>query len=657
MADPADIDLNKFIQACEEAAGEYDVDTLYLVSVAGIESEIRNVGTPGSSAFGPFQILTGTWAEYMAADGFTEADRMDPLSQPFVAAHIASDGIAALRKVIPDRAPTNPELYLTHLFGAGGGAKFLAGARTTPAADAIATFSSDPQKIIAVNRSLLTAGDGTVQAVLDEVEKRMKAALARFLPANFSDDPELPSKLVAHAVDSTRTSYWVVERTGNDVGGEFLIRQKPETAPEIIAADTTVFPIQAGLIPKDVIEQLSANVPPPAAETPVAVAPASPGEDINQRVLTAARNSASGPGQLHTGDAAGTNHGRLACAFAVNTVVKRALGSPVGGGLSTAEMFKVLKARDQQVTEPNIAGGEIVISPTTGSNVGHVGILDTASQGDLATTKIFSNSSKRAEFEQNFTLASWKKYFNGKGLPVLFFALNKDRFPGAPTPAAKTTDPAPSASGGTAGGGTGPVGQTGAGVFNPQFNAFFTTLVPGGFFSADPNFHNSSDPDDIRNKRSVRTNNPGALNISPWQRTRPGFVDVTKDDGQGNVTSIYSAPEYGIAAWYHLLSDRYGFAAAGGAFTINQLARRYAGSDAAQSKVDNYVSAWCTLADTPLNGQSVVHLSKDDEMLNLARAMFKNECGKGMPLSNAQILFAIQHERNNTLPPPPKSAS
>jgi hypothetical protein len=204
----------------------------------------------------------------------------------------------------------------------------------------------------------------------------------------------------------------------------------------------------------------------------------------------------------------------------------------------------------------------------------------------------------------------------------------------------------PSGGGGSDGGPIhpeGPSGNGGSGVFNPRFNAFFTSLVPGGFFSADP---------DSNDKRSIRTNNPGALNISAWQRSRPGFVGVTADDGKGNVTSIYCAPEYGVASWYHLLAVIYGFAGPG-SFSIEQLARKYAGRDAAQSTVDNYVNVWCRVADSPLTRDSVVQLGNDAEMLNLARAMYRNEAGKPTPLSATQILFGIQHERNNTLPHPP----
>jgi hypothetical protein len=204
-------------------------------------------------------------------------------------------------------------------------------------------------------------------------------------------------------------------------------------------------------------------------------------------------------------------------------------------------------------------------------------------------------------------------------------------------------DPSASTGGGASTGSTGSTGST-AGAFNQKFNAFFTALVPGGFFSADP--EKAGVP------RSIRTNNPGALNISSWQKSRPGFVGVTADDGKGNVTSIYSAPEYGVASWYHLLSGVYGFAQTGG-FTIDQLAHKYAGQGAAQANVDNYVKVWCHFSERPLIGASVVQLGNDGDMLNLARAMYKNEAGVATPIGNDQILFAIQKERSNALPPPP----
>jgi D-alanyl-D-alanine carboxypeptidase len=155
-------------------------------------------------------------------------------------------------------------------------------------------------------------------------------------------------------------------------------------------------------------------------------------------------------------------------------------------------------------------------------------------------------------------------------------------------------------------------------------------------------------------RRSIRSNNPGALNISAWQKKRPGFVGVTKDDGQGNITAIYSSPEYGVAAWYCLLSEKYRFASLpGAAFSMDQLAHKYAGSDASSEKIANYVNGWSRLAERPLSSDSMIHLDNDDEMLNLARAMYKLEAGTHLQLSNDQILFGIGNVRSKSLPAPP----
>ena len=93
-------------------------------------------------------------------------------------------------------------------------------------------------------------------------------------------------------------------------------------------------------------------------------------------------------------------------------------------------------------------------------------------------------------------------------------------------------------------------------------------------------------------KRSIRTNNPGALNISNWQKTFPGYAGKTPPDGAGNVTTIYVTPEHGVAAWYHLLTDRYGYGE-DGSFVLLKLARKYAGvnSDDAPA-VKSYIKGW-----------------------------------------------------------------
>jgi hypothetical protein len=169
----------------------------------------------------------------------------------------------------------------------------------------------------------------------------------------------------------------------------------------------------------------------------------------------------------------------------------------------------------------------------------------------------------------------------------------------------------------------------------------FRALVAGGFFSANPFDHSVP--------RSIRTNNPGALNITPWQRTRPGFAGETEQDGSANhnVTTIYEAPEYGVGSWFFLLSDRYDFKKLG-EFSLVQLAQRYAGQDSGNA-VRDYIDGWTALSHGALTASTVISLDSDLQLLTLAKAMFAFEAGRTSPLLDDQILFGIQNERNGTV--------
>jgi uncharacterized protein (TIGR02594 family) len=169
----------------------------------------------------------------------------------------------------------------------------------------------------------------------------------------------------------------------------------------------------------------------------------------------------------------------------------------------------------------------------------------------------------------------------------------------------------------------------------------FGSLVPGGFFSADPM--------NLAIQKSIRTNNPGALNFTSWQANRKGFAGKAAPDSSGNVTTIYRTPEHGVASWMHLLSVIYGLSEAGG-FALRTLARRYAGSAAALETVDRYVTNWIALSHGALTQTMVIETSDDTKMLTLAKAMFHFEAGVQTPLHDDQILFGIQQERAGTLP-------
>ena len=152
-------------------------------------------------------------------------------------------------------------------------------------------------------------------------------------------------------------------------------------------------------------------------------------------------------------------------------------------------------------------------------------------------------------------------------------------------------------------------------------------------------------------RRSIRTNNPGALNVTSWQKRFPGFVGVTQADTAGNVTSIYVTPEHGVGAWYHLIADIYKFGSAG-SLVLKQLARRYAGVETIDHPaVKTYVAGWRKASGNVLNGDSTIDLSNDTELVRLGRAMFGHEAGQATPLLDVQILEGIKLQKAGTLPP------
>ncbi|MER9280705.1 hypothetical protein [Mesorhizobium sp. M0522] len=150
-------------------------------------------------------------------------------------------------------------------------------------------------------------------------------------------------------------------------------------------------------------------------------------ERQDRKLRDAAATAIVAGSELISKQARGTNGGRLACAWAVNRVVERALGRPIlagPSGLATANLVKVLRAKHVKVREP--VPGCIVISPTQyhpRANIGHVGVVG-------ANNDIFSNSSRQAKWVRNFTVDSWNRYYGDrKKLPVEYFRLDEVYFP------------------------------------------------------------------------------------------------------------------------------------------------------------------------------------------------------------------------------------
>jgi hypothetical protein len=208
-------------------------------------------------------------------------------------------------------------------------------------------------------------------------------------------------------------------------GGQVFIMQEGAQAPRILAQDSTVLPIKSDLIPDpvpaDIASTLSGKIKPSNPHPTITSIPKAASDDeAAQRVFTKATECDE---TLITRNIPDTRQGRVACAFAVNEVVRQALGKPIGGGLSTSAMGVVLRNNHTQVDGSQAASGNIVIAPTQGGNVGHVGIVG-AIKSPRSNTTIFSNSSSRGVFSHKFTMGTWNNFYRvRKGLPVLFFAL------------------------------------------------------------------------------------------------------------------------------------------------------------------------------------------------------------------------------------------
>lgn len=191
------------------------------------------------------------------------------------------------------------------------------------------------------------------------------------------------------------------------------------------------------------------------------------------------------------------------------------------------------------------------------------------------------------------------------------------------------------AAGGATGGGTGG-GQTGGGqTGGPQTGAGpFRALVAGGSFS--------SDPYDRKVPVAIRSNNAGAINASDWIKALPGYI-ARAETTPGNKTAIFSAPEYGVAAWW-LLLERY---AGKGVTTLQDIIDTYGGGQN-YSEYVGFVAKKTGFARTkpiPLKGG-------DADLLAFAKAMFHYEAGRATPLLDAQILYGFALGRGETGAPP-----
>lgn len=165
--------------------------------------------------------------------------------------------------------------------------------------------------------------------------------------------------------------------------------------------------------------------------------------------------------------------------------------------------------------------------------------------------------------------------------------------------------------------------------------ANYRSLVPGGFYAK---------PDDRSLPVSIRSNNPGAVNGAAWERSMPGYVTEIKYDNKNN-TTIFEAPEYGVAVWYELMRRYH----AAGARTVEQIIRKYGGGQNYEGYVDYVVDK------TGFRRNKTIDLTDLQTLLVFAKAMFRYEAGKTIPWSDAQIMYGFnlamgKQEPGPTLP-------
>jgi hypothetical protein len=231
--------------------------------------------------------------------------------------------------------------------------------------------------------------------------------------------------------ESGGVTYFLIDQYDNETGSEVIVAKGPNAAPAIIDGDTLVLLNQNLNLPADVKRGLSLGLDLDAAiqfdRGVLTGGVLLPQSELDKDVLVSAKAAVN---TLDTSDVPGTNHGHLACAWAVNTIVRKALGRPINDSLSTTNMGRTLAAQDRQVEEGSIGEGMVIISPTDGGKVGHVGIIGPLADPDPGQRLIYSNSSGRGVFAQNYTVSKWKSAIGqARGLPVLFYELSPSAFP------------------------------------------------------------------------------------------------------------------------------------------------------------------------------------------------------------------------------------
>ena len=131
--------------------------------------------------------------------------------------------------------------------------------------------------------------------------------------------------------ESGGVTYFLIDQFDKETGSEVIVAKRPDTAPAVIDGDTLVLLNPNLKLPIDVKRGLSLGlnldaVPAPFDRGVLTGGVLLPQGELDNDVLVSAQAAVD---TLDTSNVPGTNHGHLACAWAVNTIVRMALGRPI----------------------------------------------------------------------------------------------------------------------------------------------------------------------------------------------------------------------------------------------------------------------------------------------------------------------------------------
>jgi hypothetical protein len=189
-----------------------------------------------------------------------------------------------------------------------------------------------------------------------------------------------------------------------------------------------------GKIAKLTASQYPSITPPPTvSETgrrPPGQPPASQ-DEVNSKMSEIAASFVG----YSTANVSGTNRGMLASAWSVNEIARVAFGKPISGdatgdnALSIVAVFDVLKSRHLQRSIEQLDSGMIIVSPSSGSAAGNIGVVGKRLADEPGNFMIYSNNSARASVQQSSSLKSWRDFYEQRqGLTTYFFEINYKEF-------------------------------------------------------------------------------------------------------------------------------------------------------------------------------------------------------------------------------------